>query len=42
MMQQEQDEELIAAFKIFGATSADDVISVETLREALKELEGAD
>ncbi len=42
MMQQEQDEELIAAFKVFGATSADDVISVETLHRALKDLDGAD
>ena len=41
-MQQEQDEELIAAFKVFGAKSAEDVISVETLHQALRALEGAD
>ena len=38
MQQQEQDEELIAAFKLFGAKSAEDVISYDTLEESLREL----
>ena len=42
MQQQEQDEELIAAFKLFGAKSAEDVISYETLEESLRELQTLD
>ena len=36
--QQEEDEELIAAFKKFGATDVNDVISIETLRDNLMNL----
>ena len=42
MQQQEQDEELIAAFKVFGAKSSDDIISFETLEGALKEMDSYD
>ena len=31
MQQQEQDEELIAAFKLFGAQDVKDVITLESL-----------
>ena len=39
MGQQEEDEELIAAFKRFGVNSVDDVITLETLKATLVELE---
>ena len=39
MSAQEQDEELIAAFKIFGASGPDDIISLEGLSNALENME---
>ena len=39
MMAQEQDEELIAAFKIFGAESIEDEIDIGRLKIALEECE---
>ena len=39
MSAQEQDEELIAAFKVFGASGPDDVIGYEGLAQALEEME---
>lgn len=35
MQKQELDEELIAAFKFFGANSVDDEVDFETLNRAL-------
>ena len=37
MQAQEQDEELIAAFKIFGAESIEDEITMDQLKVALEE-----
>ena len=38
-MEQVQDEELIAAFKIFGAESIEDEISIDRLKVALEACE---
>ena len=42
MHQQEQDEELIAAFKLFGAENVKDVIKFDQLQAALDELDGGE
>ena len=42
MKDQQQDEELIAAFKFFGAQDEHDKISFETMKEALKAQEEND
>ena len=40
MMAQEQDEELIAAFKRFGPSDVKDVITLESLATAIKKHDG--
>ena len=40
MMAQEQDEELIAAFKLFGADDINGQITLENLEAAIKQYEG--
>ena len=40
MMAQEQDEELVAAFKLFGAPDINGQISLQSLEDAIKQYEG--